>query len=593
MMPEKILKGIAVSPGIAIGRAQIMQRQEAPIVRKKLKASQVEKEKDRFFRALEKSKNQLLRLKEKILNEIGEALAFIFDAYISILEDKVFVNQVESLIENEQVNADWAVKTVMDRILKIFDGFEDMYLRDRKIDIEDICRRILKNLSNASQDSHMPLQEEVILVAQELSPSRLAQMSKRYILGFATEAGGRDSHTGILARSLQIPAVAGLSNLFQAVDDKQKIIIDGDEGILILNPDISIINEYKNKQLRYRDFEKQLLKTSGLEAKTKDGVNIQLQANIEMPDEIELAIKYKAEGVGLYRSEFLYFKPHFYLPSEEEQLKVYQALARKLKPYPAMVRTLDLGGEKVGPSRDGGAGANPVLGLRAVRYCLNKKAVFKTQLRALLRAAYYGDIRIIIPMISGLEEFRQVKAIMKEAQEELQQEKLLYGSNVPLGIMIEVPSAAAIADLLAREADFFTIGTNDLIQYYLAVDRTNAQVSHLFQPLHPAILRSLKFIIDSANKEGIEVGLCGEMASDPLFIVILLGLGLRQLSMTPVVIPRIKRIIRAIRYSEAKQIADKMLELPTAREVEEYALEKMASLFPDGFIGSKEDSLII
>ena len=345
----------------------------------------------------------------------------------------------------------------------------------------------------------------------------------------------------------------------------------------------------KNKQKRYREFEERLLKTRDLESKTADGVSIQLQANIEMPEEVELARKYGAQGIGLYRSEFLFLKPHFYLPSEKEQLEIYKTLAQKLKPYPVMVRTLDLGGEKITPPEDGQPEENPVLGLRAVRYCLNKKEVFKTQLRALIRAAQYGNIKIIIPMISALEEFRQVKALIKEAAEELKRERLFYSSNVPVGIMIEVPSAAATADLLAQEADFFTIGTNDLIQYFLAVDRTNARVSHLFQPLHPAILRSLKFIIESAEKRGIEVGLCGEMASDPLFIIILLGLGLRQLSMNPASIPKIKGIIRAIRYSEAKKMTDEMLRISTAREVEEYALEKMAKLFPNGFMtGLKE-----
>jgi phosphotransferase system enzyme I (PtsI) len=591
-MPEKILKGIAVSSGIAIGRAQILQKQEIPIVQKRLSPNQAKKEKQRFFKALEKSKNQLIILRRKILNEIGEALAYIFDAHISILEDKTLIKQVEMVIEKEQANADWAVKTVMDRMIKIFDAFDDAYLKDRIADIKDICRRILKNLTNAGTESKIPLQEEAILVAPELSPSRLAQMSNQYILGFATEAGGRDSHTAILARSLHIPAVAGLHNLCQMIEDKEQIIIDGDEGILILNPDISIINEYKNKQLRYKNLEKQLLKTKDLESKTIDGVTIELQANIEMPDEVEPAIKYGAKGIGLYRTEFLFLKPHFYLPGEEEQLKTYRSIAHKLKPYPVMIRTLDLGGEKINPSPYGRSEPNPVLGLRAVRYCMNNREVFSTQLRALLQAACYGNIKIIIPMISGVEEFRQVKSLVKETQEELKQQKLPYGEKVPLGVMIEVPSAAAIADLLAREADFFTIGTNDLIQYFLAVDRTNAQVSHLFQPLHPAILRSLKFIIDSANKEGIEVGLCGEMASDPLFIIILLGLGLRQLSMNPASIPKIKGMIRTLNYSQAKTIAVKMLELSTAREVEEYALEKMASLFPDGFLAGIENKIV-
>lgn len=591
-MPEKVLKGIAVSPGIAIGRAQILQSREIPIVQKRLSPDQAEGEKQRFFKALEKSKNQLIALRKKVMNEIGEAMAYIFDAHISILEDKTFINQVEILIKEEQANADWAVKTVMDRMIRIFDAFDDMYLKDRITDIKDICRRILKNLTNAGRESKMPLQEEVILVAPELSPSRLAQMSNKYILGFATEAGGRDSHTAILARSLQIPAVAGLHNLCQMIEDEEHIIIDGDEGILILNPDISILNEYKNKQLRYKDFEKQLLKTKDLESRTVDGVTIELQANIEMPDEVEPAIKYGAKGIGLYRTEFLFLKPQFYLPNEEEQLKTYKDIAQKFKPYPVMIRTLDLGGEKINPYPYGRSELNPVLGLRAVRYCLNNRDVFRTQLRAILQAACCGNIKIIIPMISGVEEFRQVKSLINEAREELKKQKLRFGGNVPLGIMIEVPSAAATADILAREADFFTIGTNDLIQYFLAVDRTNAEVSHLFQPLHPAILRSLKFVIDSANKAGIEVGLCGEMASDPLFIIILLGLGLRQLSMNPASIPKIKGIIRAIHYSQTKEMADKMLQLSTAREVEEYALEKMTNLFPDGFLAGIENKIV-
>jgi phosphotransferase system enzyme I (PtsI) len=423
------------------------------------------------------------------------------------------------------------------------------------------------------------------VVAPNLTPSDLAHLDSRFLIGFATDTGSATSHTGIIARSRKIPAVVGVGGVTSDVKNGDTVIIDGDEGAVIVNPSKVLIKEYQVKQVQLLDYEARLFKTKRLSAVTTDGIKVILQANIELPEEIDSALAYGAEGIGLYRSEFLFLRPGFNPPSEEEHFRVYRELIEKVSPNPAIVRTLDLGGEKICEGTEAPPDeANPVLGLRAVRYCLKKQDIFKTQLRALLRASVYGDLRVVFPLISGLEELRQVKEVFSEAKEELGDKGVNFNERMLIGVMIEVPSAAATADILASEADFFSIGTNDLVQYFLAVDRNNMAVSHLYQPLHPAILRSIRFIVEAAGKAGIEVNICGEIAADPLLAMILLGMGLTRLSMNPASIPLIKNVIRSVSSSEAEQMAKRVLTLTTAKEIDEYLWEKMTTRFSGGFL---------
>jgi len=579
-MKGRVLRGNGISPGIAIGKALVLKSRRIPVVRRSIQEEDIPLELKKLKEALSRSKRQLIDLKKRFSQEGGGIPVCIFDSHLMMLEDPVFIAEVERVIKESRVNVEWAIRLVIDDIIAAFSSIEDEFFRERKVDIEDVGNRLLLNLSSSSFfQSKMSLSEEVIVIAPNLTPSDLAHLAPRFLLGFATDTGGATSHTGIIARSRKIPAVVGVNGVTSEVRTGDRVIIDGDEGVVIVEPTEVLIKEYRVKQLQLRDYEARLFRTKELEAVTTDGVKVTLQANIDLPEEVDAAIAYGAEGIGLYRSEFLFLKPGFEPPTEEEHFQVYRELTEKVSPHPAIVRTLDLGGEKLSDREGAPDEANPVLGLRAIRYCLKRRDLFKTQLRALLRASAYGDIRVVFPLISGLEELREVKEIFSEAKEELKREGVPINEDMPLGVMIEVPSAAATADILAMEADFFSIGTNDLVQYFLAVDRTNMAVSHLYQPLHPAILRSVKFVVEAAKKVEIEVNICGEIAADPILVMVLLGMGLTQLSMNPASIPLIKNVIRSVSLSEAEEIARRVLTFSTAKEIEEYLLERMASRF--------------
>ena len=579
-----MLKGVGVSPGIAIGKALLFKGEGIALGRRTIAEDEIAQELQRLEGAIERSKKQLISLKDKISSEAGKDYARIFDAHKLMLEDKVLINEIHHLVKEEKVNVEWALKEVRDRLINLFAQFSNEYMKDRGIDVEDVWQRIQSNLSPNPTANAANLSEEGILVATSLSPSDLAQMDKRFLRGFVTDAGGRTSHTGILARSLEIPAVIGLYDVTSRVKEGDLLIIDGNEGVVIVNPNTTLIQEYESKKRRYEEHEVELLKTKELPAVTLDGKRIALLANIELPQEIDSALEHGAEGVGLYRSEFLYLRPSFSPPSEEDSFLLYKELVEKLAPYPATIRTLDLGGEKMDNLPEVSQEPNPFLGLRAIRFCFKWKEVFKTQLRALLRASAYGNLRIIFPMISGIEELLQAKLILEEVKDELQSEHIPFNPRIAIGVLIEIPSAALVADMLAKEVDFFSIGTNDLIQYLIAVDRSNVNVGYLYEPLHPAILRSLKFIVDSALKYEVPVSLCGEMAGDPIALMVLLGLGLDELSMNPYSIPLIKRVIRSLRVDEAKRMVRKVMRLTTARQVEEYLLEKLTRRFPEGYL---------
>jgi phosphotransferase system enzyme I (PtsI) len=577
-------KGIGVSPGIAVGRAVIIEKREASVYRVPIRDEEVEAEVGRFNSALEKTRDQLLDLKHQVSRSMGDEYAQIFEAHAMIVTDPSFNDKVVGKIEDEQVNAEWAVAEVQEELQARFASFEDTYLRERVADVRDVADRVLKNLQGISHHDLSEIDHDVIILADDLTPSDTIHFNRRPIVGFATEVGGRTSHTSIIAKSLFLPAVIGVPRLTKIIDNEEMVIVDGYEGTLIVNPTQAMIAEYQSRVIRHEEQEKRLLENRDLAAVTRDDRRITLQANIELVEELKDAIRFGAEGIGLYRSEFLYISKSPVLPTEEEHFQLYKSLTESCAPRACVIRTFDLGGKKLAREVIGTKEDNPVLGLRGLRLCMKKRDMFRMQLRALLRASAYGDMRIMFPLVSGVQELRQVKTLVRELKQELDDAGLPYNRNLKIGIMIEVPSAAVIADILAQEADFFAIGTNDLIQYSLAIDRSNENVSYLYEPLHPALLRLIKGVIDAGKKAGIPVSMCGEMASDPIYAIVLLGLGLEIFSMNPSNVPVIKNVIRSVRYRDCRRIAEVALTKRTAQEIEEFVIESVATRFPEGLV---------
>jgi len=577
-----ILKGIGVSSGIAIGRAHLIERGRVEVEERPIKKAQVEKEVNRFRRAVEQSKLQLQRIKEKLLKESAKEHVYIIDAHLLILEDKMLIDDTIKNISERLIGAEGALKRHMHNLSTIFDRIEDEYLRARKSDIEQIGERVLRNLVGKKHEGLSHMKEKVIIVAHDLTPSDTAQMKKDKILGFVTDIGGRTSHTSIVARSLEIPAVVGLDNVTQQIMPGDIIVLDGMTGVVIINPPKSVFKAYLERSQNYQYFEEELLRFKSLPAVTKDGHSVRLAGNIELPEEIPSLREHGAEGIGLYRTEFLYMGKK--LPVEEDHFETYRKLAEGVAPYSATIRTLDMGGDKMVSHIEWAEEINPAMGLRAIRFSLKEVELFQTQLRGILRASAYGKLKIMFPMISGMQELRQAKGILDEIRKELDSKGIPYDREMEVGIMMEIPSAASIADILAREVDFFSIGTNDLIQYSLAIDRVNEHVAYLYEPLHPAIIRIIKGIVDSAHAAGIKVSMCGEMAGEPAYVPILLGLELDELSMNAPVIPWVKKIVRAMTASEAKKLLRDVMAFSTAAEIEGCVREHMAELFPDEFV---------
>ena len=577
-------KGIGVSPGIAIGRALIIEKKVASIFRVPIKEEDVESELVRFREALEKTRLDLGDLKKTVSRSIGDEYASIFDAHAMILGDPAFADKVSQKIEFEQVNAEWAISEVQEELEARFESFEDEYLRDRVEDIKDVGQSLLKNLQGIAHHDLSEIQHDVIIIADDITPADAVHFNRRPIVGFATMTGGRTSHTSIIAKSLFMPCVIGVPRLTDIIDNEELVIVDGYEGVLVVNPTPPLVKEYLSRVSRHEEYEKELLQNRTLTAVTKDNHQLSLQANIELIEEIDDANRYGAEGIGLYRSEFLYISKSPALPTEEEHFAVYRKLAESMAPNWTIIRTFDLGGKKLAREVIGTKEDNPVLGLRGLRLCMKHRDMFRTQLRALLRASAFGNIKIMFPLVTGIQELRQVKTLVREIKVELDAEGIPYANDLKIGIMIEVPAAAMIADVLAQEADFFAIGTNDLIQYSLAIDRSNENVSYLYEPLHPAILRLVQFVIASGKRAGIPVSMCGEMAADPLYSIILVGLGLEIFSMNPSSIPVIKNIFRSLRYKDCKKIAETAMEKSTAQEIEEFLIESVATRIPEGLV---------
>ena len=577
------LRGIGVSPGIALGEVLLTERVIFTERKESISPHKVEEELKRLKKAIKRTRGQLTQIKEQIKEKMGEEYSFIFEAHLLILEGKSLHANFEKIIKEENCRAEWALSRVHDKYDKLFESLKDEYFKQRKSDITDVLARVYRNLESVDRKREDEGIEK-ILVSHELLPSEAAvKLSKGNVLAVALDMGGQTSHTAILARSLDVPAVVGLHNISQKVKNGDTLIVDGTAGEVLVNPPLAIRKEFLSKKQKYNDYRKELKKTAKLSSLTLDDVSFSPLANIELPEEVNLALSLGAEGIGLFRSEFIYFQSTS-LPSEEDHFSIYSRIAKEAYPHPVYIRTVDVGGEKNLPQLKIEKEPNPALGLRAIRFSLRDKDLFKIQLRAILRASIHKNVKILFPMITEIEEVEEVKLLLREVKDGLKTKRIKFDEKIPLGVMIEVPAAAAITDLLVKEVDYLSIGTNDLIQYYLAVDRSNEFVSYLYKPLHPSVLRLLKFIIETANREGKEITVCGEMAADPLSAIALLGLGLKKFSMNPIFIPRIKKALRSVEHKTVKRVIQKAMTLRTAQEIEECIIENILAKHPKAFL---------
>ncbi|HAT4107816.1 phosphoenolpyruvate--protein phosphotransferase [Clostridium perfringens] len=533
-------KGIAASKGYAIGTVFIQEHEE--IIISDAKVSDIAAEKEKLSKALAQSKEQLEAIKEKTANEIGEHEAQVFEAHLMLLDDVEFTGQMEMTIENDQLNAMKAVQNVTDTFVMIFDSMDDPYMRERAADIKDVSKRIIANLAGKGGNGMENVGANTVVVAHDLTPSDTAQLDRSKVIGFLTNIGGRTSHSAIMARTLEIPAVVGLGDITTSVKNGDTVIVDGIEGVAIINPDEATINEYKARLEKFKVEQEELKKLIDVKTTTKSGRRIEVCGNIGKPEDIDQVLANGGDGVGLFRTEFLYMDRDE-APTEDEQFEAYKYVLEKADGKQVVIRTLDIGGDKTLPYLPLPEEMNPFLGYRAIRLCLDRKDIFRVQIRALLRASVYGNLAVMFPMISGLEEFQQAKAFVEECKAELKAEGIAYSDSIQWGIMVEIPAAAVYADELAKHVDFFSIGTNDLIQYTLAADRMSEKVSYLYNPMHPAVLRLIKMTIDGAHKHGKWVGMCGEMAGDERAIPTLVEYGLDEFSMSATSILTAKKII--------------------------------------------------
>ncbi len=571
-------RGAGVSPGLARAVIHVVRDDLDDVVRYHIEPSQIGNEIARFEAALVQTRVQILEMQQKIAEAIGAKDAAIFDAHLLVVEDRTLIDEVLRRLETERCNVEWVFQEVANNYAETLSKIDDPYLRERAVDMQDVTRRIVRNLQGKAPKPVFSTAEPHILIAHNLTPSDAASMDRQLVLGIATDLGSRTSHTAIIARSLNIPAVVGLHDATEKLESGQHVLLDGYTGLLIVDPTAETLSYYGEIEIRKGQVTKELKQLRETTSTTSDGRHIVLSANIELPGDVDAVAENGAEGIGLYRTEFLFVNRDT-LPSEEEQYETYRKVAEQVKPNPLIIRTFDLGGDKLAVGAvDVGDELNPFLGWRAIRFCLENIDIFKTQLRAILRASAVGNVKIMFPMISGLEELRHAKAVLDECRNEVGEKK---SGKMEVGAMIEIPSAAISADSLAREVDFFSIGTNDLIQYTIAVDRVNERIAHLYEPTHPAVLRLLKMIADAAHANKIWVGVCGEMARDVATIPILVGLGMDELSVGATSVPRVKMAVRSLAMPECQQLVNEVLQLQTSSEILARCLELATKRYGD------------
>lgn len=581
---ETIYSGIPVSDGVARGKVLILGRKQNDPPRRVLAETEIPQEINRLEKALVDTRIELTDVKSKVASDVGATEAGIFDAHLLVLEDRVLIDEVIRVIQDDRINAEHAYYTIATRYAEALSKVEDDYLRERAADIRDIAARVLSHLLGIKDElDPRHLSEPCIIVAHDLSPATTAQLDRKNVLGFATDIGSKTSHTAILARSLRLPAVVGLKSLSEELQNGMEVLLDGFNGVIILHPTDKTLFEYGQLVRRKASLDDKLLDIRSTPAVTLDGRRVQLAANIQNVNDTEAVKSSGAEGIGLYRTEFLFIDRET-LPNEEEQYQAYLAVATALKPSPVIIRTLDLGGDKFASHMDTAPEMNPFLGWRAIRFCLHQTDIFRTQLRAILRASTEGNIKMMYPMISGIDELAKATAFLEECKTEMRREGIPFNEKMEIGAMIETPSAALVADALAKRLDFFSIGSNDLIQYTLAADRTNERVAHLYEPTHPAILKLIKMTVDAAHRNDIWVGVCGEIAGDPLIIPILVGLGVDELSLTPAMVPQIKFLIRRLKDTETRELAEYALGCESAGEILTRATALAQQAAPDLFV---------
>ncbi|HEY8435722.1 MAG TPA: phosphoenolpyruvate--protein phosphotransferase [Haloplasmataceae bacterium] len=567
-----MLTGISASQGIAWGRAFRIEKVPLPVVQRKI--DDVDREIQRLHQAIEETKKDLKRIRDKTLKKFDQQHAAIFEAHLLVASDPELIERVTEAISQDRVNAEYALKTIRDEFLTLFESMDNEYMRERAQDIKDVTDRILSKLLDIQQADLSLIQEDVILVAHDLTPSETALMDTGYVRGIVTDVGGRTSHAAIMARSLELPAIVGTKKATATIQDGDLLIVDATQGVVHINPSVETLARYREKQAQYQYSKQILFKLKEAPTVTKDGTRVELFANIGSPQDLKGVLSNGAEGIGLFRTEFLYMRRPS-LPTEEEQVVAYRQVLEAMAGKPVLIRTLDIGGDKELPYLHLPRELNPFLGYRAIRLCLDRPGVFKTQLRALLRASVYGNLRIMFPMIATVEEFLQAKTLLLKTKKELKQEGIETSDTIPVGMMVEVPSAAILADQFAEVVDFFSIGTNDLIQYTFAADRMNERVAYLYQPYHPSILRLIKHVIDAAHRHGKSVGMCGEMAGDPIAVPLLLGLGLDEFSMSAISILPTRQLIRNLSKEAMVDLAKQALNLTTMDEVIKLVRDKL------------------
>jgi phosphotransferase system enzyme I (PtsI) len=577
---EKRCQGVAASPGIARGPIQVFSLDTDDVVRYQVDSGHVPDEIARFESALIQTRAQILEMQQQIAEAIGAKDAGIFDAHLLVVEDQTLIDEVLRRLESDHCNVEFAFQEVANRYVESLSKIDDPYLRERALDIQDVSRRVIRNLQGKTPRPFLTLDQPHILVAHNLTPSDTATMNREFVRGFALDLGSRTSHTAIMARSLGIPAVVGLHDATESLETGTPALIDGYHGLLIIHPTEETLRQYEAIEREKGALAARLTRLRETKSTTRDGHHIVLSANIELPDEIDSVLGNGAEGVGLYRTEFLYLNQKT-LPSEEEQFAIYREVAQRVAPNPLIIRTLDLGGDKLAENMETGDELNPFLGWRAIRFCLENLEIFKTQLRAILRASVGANVKVMFPMISGLDEARRGLEIMEECKQELRDRAIAFDNDLEVGIMVEVPTAAIMADRLAREVDFFSIGTNDLIQYAVAIDRTNERVAHLYEPSHPSVVRLLKMVADAAHANDIWVGVCGEMAGEVLFTPLLLGLGMDELSASATVVPRVKSAVQGLTMAECQQLLEEVLQLDTPSAILARCTETAQKHYPE------------